>query len=162
MRVSLLVLIPAVARALAAQHTPTAGDRLSTIPLVGSWRLNLARTHYGAGVDARQRETLTCDVRGGLLHCAIQSIRHDGRSLTGRFAARLDGTRAPVSGIPDVDTVELRQPAASLLDATFFWRGQPVFGYRAYASDDAQSLIIVTVDPISRAVLTSVVVYDRR
>jgi hypothetical protein len=37
-----------------------------------------------------------------------------------------------------------------------------VFAYRAVRSDDGRSLTIVSVDPISRAVLNSVVVYDLR
>jgi hypothetical protein len=58
--------------------------------------------------------------------------------------------------------VQLRQPTNALVDATFLWRGKPVFGYRALQSEDGRSLIIISVDPVSRVALTTVVVYDRR
>jgi hypothetical protein len=96
------------------------------------------------------------------LRCVITSVRADGRQLTGRFVARIDGTSAPVTGIPDVDAIQLRRPNSALLDATFLSRGQPVSGYRAFQSQDGRSLMIVSVDPVSRVALTTVVVYDRR
>lgn len=41
-------------------------------------------------------------------------------------------------------------------------RGKPVFGYRAFQSDDGRSLMIVSVDPVTGAAATTVVVYDRQ
>jgi hypothetical protein len=82
--------------------------------------------------------------------------------VVGEFAAALDGVAAPVSGIGGVDEVQLRQSKDSVLDGTFLWRGQPVFGYRALRSEDRRSLMIVSVDPVTRVALTTVVVYDRR
>jgi hypothetical protein len=57
---------------------------------------------------------------------------------------------------------KLRQPSVSLIDATFLLRGKPAFGYRALQSDDGRSLMILAVDPVTRAAATTVVVYDRR
>ena len=69
---------------------------------------------------------------------------------------------APVSGIAGVDEVQLSESGDSVLDGTFRWHGRPAFGYRALRSDDGRSLMIVSVDPITRVALTTVVVYDRR
>ena len=66
-------------------------------PLGGSWTLDLARTHYGPGVDRRTRETFTCEPAGKGVTCNIQSVRTDGRSLQARFTALYDGTASPVS-----------------------------------------------------------------
>ena len=130
--------------------------------LDGKWELNLARTHYGRGVDRRRREALTCGPRGEHVHCVIRSVRADGRAVVGEFAVALDGGSGPVSGIDEVDQVQLTQSSDSVLDATFQWHGRPVFGYRALRSEDGRSLMIVSVDPITRVALTTVVVYDRR
>jgi len=96
------------------------------------------------------------------VHCVIRSVRADGRALVGEFAATLDGVGAPVSGITGVDEVQLSESGDSVLDGTFRWHGRPAFGYRALRSDDGRSLMIVSVDPITRVALTTVVVYDRR
>ena len=129
--------------------------------LDGKWELNLARTHYGRGVDRRRREVFTCGPRGEQVHCVIRSVRTDGRVVIGELAATLDGVGAPVSGIAGVDEVQLSQ-SDSVLDGTFRWHGRPMFGYRALRSEDGRSIMIVSVDPITRVALTTVVVYDRR
>jgi hypothetical protein len=131
-------------------------------PLLGDWQLNLSRTHYGPSVDRRRRERMTCTAEADKVRCVIRSIRSDGRELTGQFTASLDAAAGPVTGIPDLDEVQLRRTSASLVDATFLFRGQPVFGYRAYQANDGRSLMIVSVDPVTRTAATTVVVYDRR
>lgn len=130
-------------------------------PLIGAWKLNLARTHYGVGADPRRLETFVCGLKDGSVHCAIHSVRSDGQMLVGNFTAPLDGRGGAVTGIPEVDQVTLRTVNAYIADATFFNKGKSVLGYRAFRSRDGQSLTIVSVDPTTRVVLTSVVVYDR-
>ena len=129
--------------------------------IVGRWRLNFERTHYGPGVDRRLGERFACAARGVRIECTITSARADGRVVRARFAAGLDGTGSPVAGIADVDEVRLRPASPGTLDATFLLRGAPVFAYRAYRAEDGRSLAIVTVDPTSRAALSTVVMYDR-
>ena len=154
-----LALLFATANRQQSQAVPAAH---ATLPLVGTWQLNLGRTHYGPGVDRRRRERMVCTTETASVRCVIRSVRADGHELTGQFTAALDGAAAPVTGIPDVDEVQLRRPSVSLVDATFLWRGKPAFGYRALQSDDGRSLMILAVDPVTRAAGTTVVVYDRR
>ena len=129
--------------------------------LDGTWELNLARTHYGRGVDRRRREVFTCGPRGDQVRCVIRSVRTDGRVVIGEFTTSLDAIGTPVSGIVGVDEVQLSQSTDSVLDGTFRWHGRAVFGYRAVRSEDGRSLMIISVDPITRVALTTVVVYDR-
>ena len=136
----------------------TAGDSLA---LIGTWQLDLGRTHYGAGVDRRRRERMGCDAHGAALRCTVESVRADGRSVIARFATPLTGGRSPVVGLADIDTVDLRPGAGGLVDATFSFRGQLRYGYRAYRSTDGNTLLIISVDPVTRVALTSIVVYAR-
>ena len=96
------------------------------------------------------------------MECEIQSFRTDGRALVGAFTAPYDGTTSPVAGIPDVSEVTLRKIDDFIADATFSLQGKSVFAYRAIKAADGRSLTIVSVDPETRAVLNSVVVYDRQ
>ena len=133
----------------------------SADPLAGKWTLNLGRSHYGGGAERRKQETFTCQVDGELRRCTIESVRVDGQQLVGTFSAPYDGKPHPVSGIPDVDQVTLRRLDEFTADATFSYKGKAVFGYRAIRSDDGRSLAIVSVEPTTRVVGNSVVVYDR-
>jgi hypothetical protein len=140
----------------------TAAQHPMADPLVGRWDLNVARSHYGGGAEPRTREEFVCEADGGRVKCTIQSVRVDGRALLGEFTAGYDGTSGPIRGIPEVDYVRLTRVNASIADATFSSQGRPVFAYRAVRSADRRSLTIISVDPATRAVLNSVIVYDQR
>ena len=155
-----LAITPIQRFALGAPPAQSAGP--VPVALVREWRLNPARTHYGPGVNRRRSERFSCSAEANQVRCVIRSVRADGQTLTGRFRAPVDGTSAPVTGIPDIDEVQLRHPSRGLIDATFLSRGKPAFGYRAFQSQDGRSLMMVTVDPVSRVTLSTVVVYDRR
>lgn len=73
-------------------------------------------------------------------------------------------TAAAVVGmwLADVDEIRLVRVDASIADATFRFRGEPTFAYRAVRAADGRSLTIVSVHPVTRAVLHSLVVYDAR
>ena len=133
----------------------------SADPLAGKWVLNVGRTHYGGGAEPRKQETFTCEPKKQLLRCTVKSDRLDGKRFVGTFAAAYDGTPYATTGIPDVDRVSLQRVDDHVADATFTYKGRPVFGYRAIKSDDGLSLTIVSVDPTARTVLNSVVIYDR-
>jgi len=133
----------------------------SADPLAGKWRLNVARSHYGGGAEPRRQETFTCQADREALKCTIESVRADGRRFVGTFTAAYDGKPHLAAGIPDVDQVTLQKLDEYIADATFSYKGKPVFGYRAIRSDDGQSLTVVSVEPATRGVLSSVVVYDR-
>lgn len=131
-------------------------------PLVGKWALNVARSHYGGGTEVRREETFTCEMDREIIKCTIESVRVDGRKLVGTFSAAYDGKPHPAAGIPDVDQVTLQRLNDFIVDATFSFKGKPVFGYRAIRSDDRRSLTVVSVEPTTRVVRSSVVVYDRK
>src|SRR5215217_5521404 len=117
--------------------------------LIGTWQLDLGRTHYGAGVDHRRREQMVCVARGASLRCTVEGVRGDGRSVIARFAAPVAGGRSAVVGLPDIDTVDLQPRAGGLVDATFSYRGHARYGYRAYRSADGNTLFIISVDPVT-------------
>lgn len=132
-------------------------------PLSGTWVLDTARSHYGHGAERRERETMRCSAADErFFRCEIASVRAGGRRLNGSFRAAYDGRAWPASGIPGIDQVMLSRIDDAIVDATFRSAGRPVFGYRSVLSEDRNTLTVVSVDPVTRKVLTSVVVYVRR
>ena len=131
-------------------------------PLAGTWTLDLSRSHYGGGAEPRKSETFTCVSEGDAVKCTIDSVRSDGHKLTGTFTASYDGKPGAATGIPDVDQVTLRKIDDSVVDATFSRNGKPVFGYRAIRSDTGKTLTFVSVDPTTRAIGHSLIVYERK
>lgn len=134
----------------------------SADPLAGRWTLNLARTHYGSGAEIRKHETFICERHGDALTCTIRSVRADGTTLVGSFAAAYDGKAYRTEGMPDVDQVRLWKIDEFIADAVFESQGRPTFAYRAIRSTNGRHLTIVSIDPVTRTVLTSAVVYDHQ
>ena len=130
-------------------------------PLRGAWQLNLARTRYGTSAERRLQEVFVCEGSDHDLRCRIESTRTDGRQVRAEFRAPLEGQAHAVTGMADIDQVSLRTAGAGIVDATFSYRDTPVLGYRIYQSADENSLTIVSVAPVSRVALSTVVVYDR-
>ena len=133
-----------------------------THPLLGRWELNVARTHYGGGAEARTRESFVCERTDAAIRCTTTSVRVGGTRVVASFVARDDGTPGRVRGVDDMDEVVLARVDAFVMDATFRLRGKPVFAYRAVRGDNGKSLTIIAVDPVTRAALHSVVVYDAK
>lgn len=131
-------------------------------PLRGAWQLNLARTRYGTSAERRLQEAFVCEGPDHDLRCRIEGTRADGRHVRAEFSAALDGHARAVTGVGDIDQVSLRSAVDGIVDATFSYRDTPVIGYRIYQSEDGKSLTIVSVAPVSRVALSTVVVYDRQ
>ena len=85
-------------------------------PLAGRWELNVARTHYGGGAEARRQELFTCAPAGTAVTCTIESVMADGRSVRAGFTARYDGTSSATRGISEADHVQLTRVSASIAD----------------------------------------------
>jgi hypothetical protein len=157
-RSALLLICLAGAGYPAAPHGPPPGTAL-----VGAWVLDTARSHYGPGADPRRWEHFTCAAdASNRLRCVIEGERRDGGRVRGGFTAAPGQAPSRVTGIPGLDAVRVRTVSATIADATFYRRGVPIFGYRAYRAPGGASLVVVSVDALSRVAQTSVIVYNRR
>jgi hypothetical protein len=129
-------------------------------PLAGHWELNVKKSHYGGGAQKRTQETFTCEQQKNGVTCNIHSVLEDGTKKDASFTATYDGTAARVTGLDDIDEVRLERASDTIASATFIHLGNYVYAYRATKSDDGKTLTVVSVDPITRRRLKSVVVYD--
>ena len=129
---------------------------------MGRWELNVGRSHYGGGATPRIRESFVCVRIAAGIQCTIDRVMADGRTSHGGFTAAYDGPGGATFGIADVDHVQLRRVNDAIADATFASHGRPVFGYRAVTAANGRSLTIISVNPTTRTVLNSVIVYDRQ
>jgi hypothetical protein len=129
-------------------------------PLAGHWELNVKKTHYGGGAQKRTQETFTCLQQKNGVECSIHSTMEGGSKVDATFTALYDGSAARVTGLENVDEVRLERVSDTIASATFIYQGNYVYAYRATKSDDGKSLTVVSVDPVTRRRLKSVVVYD--
>jgi hypothetical protein len=129
-------------------------------PLAGHWELNVKKSNYGGGAQRRTQESFTCEQQRNGVACSIHSTMEDGTKVNATFTALYDGSAARVTGLENVDEVRLERVSDTIASATFIHLGNYVYAYRATKSDDGKTLTVVSVDPVTRRRLKSVVVYD--
>ena len=120
-----VALIVAAEPALHQVATPPAAAIIATMPLVGSWGLDVARIPED---ERPQRVTMTFRVTPeGRWTTLVEIVAPDGTSTHAESTAALDGVPVPLTGNMDfIDTVALRQPAPNTLVMTLGKNGAPL------------------------------------
>jgi hypothetical protein len=91
--------------------------RAADDPSSGTWKLNVAKSKYSPGPGPKS-STVTIKIENGTETYSAENVDAAGNSTQGAFTAKLDGTDAPVSGIPYADTVSIKRMSSHHLVAT--------------------------------------------
>ena len=120
-----------IAAPLGAQLRPTADPPPQ---LIGTWRLNIAKSKYTPG-PAPRSETRVYRRQADGVHGVVTRMQADGRTEKFEYTASF-GKDLMVTGIPDYDTVTLRKIDELTSDAVLSHAGN-VYGTarRAIAAD---------------------------
>jgi hypothetical protein len=112
-----------------------------TDPLIGTWKLNLARSTYTAGPTPRS-QTLNIQAAGAN-HTAINDqVDAAGKSIRLVFARIYDGQSHPTTGSPDIDSSTYTRVDASTVICTRTKAGKVVVVCSRVLSQDGKTLTI--------------------
>ena len=142
--------------AAAACYDPNAG----VLPIAGMWEMDTSRTRYLAA-EPRLSETFSCSEAGKSVRCAFVTEHADGMIYNTTFEAQVDGPRAPVKGISNVQEVQLSFAEKPLLDLTFYNRNRPAYSWRARRSANGDTLFVDRVDITPEGPRTASTMYRR-
>jgi len=131
--VALLLLIAGITLSRVAQG---ADD-----PNTGTWRLNVAKSKFNPGPGPKSK-ILTIKIENGTETYNAQGIDASGRETLETYKAKLDGTDAPVDGIPFADTVSNRQLAPNHLVTTFKKNGAVTMTLDIVVSPDGMTRML--------------------
>ena len=93
--------------------------------LLGSWALDVM--HSEIPPEARpQSVTITySDVGGGKWNTKVAIVGGNGGKINATGTYSLDGTPAPATGYPNIDTAAVKVPAPNVMVAAFYKEGMP-------------------------------------
>src|SRR5256885_10562941 len=129
-------------------------------PMMGRWKADLNASVLPAGFPQLRSQTMVLQLASGKLQCSTERANLEGTKSRADFTAALDGKRHPVRGLPGIATVSLhRYP--TFIEADFYSATAPVFSYRMSISRGDDTLIIISIDPVTRAILHARIVYRR-
>ena len=127
----------------------------------GSWRADLGASTLPAGFPSLRSQTMHLEEMPGKLRCITERVTVAGASTRAEFTAAFDGKHYPVTGLPEISDVSLHK-YPEFIEADFFHDQTPVFSYRMWIVKIDDSLIIVSIDPITRKKLHARIVYHRQ
>lgn len=86
----------------------TSAVRAADNPNAGTWKLNLEKSKYNPG-PAPKSATATIKIENDTETYSSETVTAAGETVHGSFTAKLDGTEAPVTGIPYADMISVKR-----------------------------------------------------
>ncbi len=109
--------VPAASAAAQASATTPAPARSR---LLGTWSADIARLPIPAERRPRSVTMTFSDEGAGKWRTNVDIVAPDGGKVAGVGSYTLDGTPAPSTGYPGVDTVAITMPAPNVMVAAFY------------------------------------------
>jgi hypothetical protein len=130
-------------------------------PVVGNWKLNLAKSTFGGGPALKsQTRTYSQSARGTTLN--MKSVGADGKETTTQTTYRVDGKDYPTSGNPDFDSLSGTRIDPNTTEFTLKRAGNPVGTIRRTVSKDGQTLTLnFVIKNASGVQLSQLMVFDK-
>src|ERR1700674_673183 len=110
-------------------------------PVVGTWKLNLAKSTLGGGPALKsQIRTYSQSAQGITLK--LKTVSADGKETTTQTTYQLNGKDYPSMGNPDFDSLSGMQIDTNTTEFTLKRAGKPVGKIRRTVSKDGQTLTL--------------------
>jgi hypothetical protein len=131
-------------------------------PVVGTWKLNLAKSTFGGGPALKsQIRTYSHSARGIVMK--MKTVSAEGKETTTRATFRLNGKDYPSMGNTDFDSLSGMQIDTDTAEFTLKRAGKSVGKIRRAVSEDGQTLtinfVITNADGVPTSALT---VFDKQ
>jgi hypothetical protein len=98
-------------------HSPTTVSAQPDVSLVGTWKLNVAKSKLGPG-PAPRSITSTIQAVGDRTKLTGVRIDADGLRTEAKYTVRVDGKDYPIEGSANADTVSLKRIDARTIERT--------------------------------------------
>jgi len=157
-----LILSSVLLAALLAIGTGSVGSAADADPIVGTWKLNLAKSVF-AGIPAVKSQTRTYSRSAPEFTLVMITVSADGKETTTRTTYQLNGKDFPSMGNPDFDSLSGVQIDTNTAEFTLKRAGKPIGKIRRAVSADGQTLTVHYVLTNANGVQTSSLsVFDRQ
>jgi hypothetical protein len=133
----------ALAGILIATASPSTASAQTPKALVGTWKLNPARSKYNPG-PAPKTMTVVYALTGESLKITVDLVPATGAAQKWETTAGFDGKPHPITGHPTADTITLARINDTTGESTFMKGGKVTAVSRRVLSADGKTLTIST------------------
>ena len=133
-----------------------------TDPIIGTWKLNLAKSKYNPGPPPKS-QTLTYEAAGQGVKVTNKIMGAEGKPIDIQFTANYDGKDYPVTGNPDWDTIAFKRIDAYKVEVTRKKAGKVVSTNTRVVSNDGKTMTITEKGVNAKGEkFSSIVVYEKQ
>ena len=148
--------------ALLAFGSAVIAAEVAADPVVGTWKLNLAKSTFGGGPAFKsQLRTYSHSAQG--LTLKMKTVGADGKETTTQTTYHVDGKDYPSMGNPDFDSLSGMRIDTNTTEFSLKRAGKPIGTIRRTVSKDGQTLTLNFVITNANGVqLSQLTVFDRQ
>ena len=129
-------------------------------PVLGAWKLNLAKSKYATPPPKSMTVTIAAAERGYAF--TVDAIGPDGQPQRWGFTSAFDGAESPVSDNPQIDSV-VASSTGNGSTLRYKKAGNVITTTTSEVSDDGKTLVVTIKIPVAPGKeLTSIAVYERQ
>lgn len=132
-------------------------------PMLGSWKLNIAKSKFGPG-PVIQAETNQVEPFGGNgIKLTAQITRADGTKVTESYAGTFDGKEFSVGGDANVDAAYLKRIDAHTMERINKKAGKPTTSMKYVVSKDGKTKTVTITGTTSQGEpVNTVLVFEKQ
>jgi hypothetical protein len=139
------------------------GRVLAQNPLVGTWKLNVAKSKYNPG-PAPKSMTRIVEADGDKVKYTFEGVAADGSPVSYSFTVAYDGKDHPTTGAAPsgADAVSAKQTGSNSTEATFKKAGKPVLIAKVKVSADGKVTTITQASAPRAGSINNTLVYEKQ
>jgi hypothetical protein len=151
------------ALSLLALFVVSVGLAAADDPMLGSWKLNVAKSKFGSGPAIKEETNQVESLDGNGIKLTAQITRADGTKVTESYAGTFDGKEFSVGGDPNVDTAYLKRIDAYTMERINKKAGKPTTTMKYVVSKDGKTkTVTITGTTANGNPVNTVLVFEKQ
>jgi len=110
-------------------------------PLLGTWAIDLEHSQIAQELRPRSVTITYSDAGGGKWRTDVAIVGGEGGKINATGTYTLDGTLAPGTGYPNVDSVAVKVPVSNIMVAAYYKGGVPRSTRTYVVSPDGKTML---------------------
>ena len=134
---------------------------LAADPIMGTWKLNEAKSKYSEG--ATKNSTVTYTMAGDMVKCTVDGMDKDGKAVHSEWTGKFDGKDYAVTGEPTSDMRAYKMVNANTFEMTMKKGGKMAGSGKIVVSADGKTRTVTTSMMDSMGMkMDNTAVYDKQ
>ncbi|MEO7270582.1 MAG: hypothetical protein ABIX28_16325 [Vicinamibacterales bacterium] len=118
----------------------------ATDPLVGTWKLDVAKSTYKPGPTPKSATAVITAVGEGI-KVAVDAAMPDGTAMKWGYTSARDGKEVPVTGHPAYDAATVTKTSPTEGTIVYSKAGKPVATAKTAVAKDGKTMTVTTTGP---------------